>query len=177
MGFGFNLLFVCVLVPLSALLLLIWIITRKKLFGFIVGGIWLTIILLLLLNHLLTVVHAKTKLQKNDYYGSYVIKRDFFKGPQANWQYNSFRFEIRDDDSIFFYCTNKQEILKTYKGKIETTAPYESARLIIKMDQPGHHILTGNPTTVRTNNGFYLVFNSPRFKNVFFRKGEWKPVE
>lgn len=174
MGFAFNLFFVFVLAPLSGLLLLLWIFTKKKLFGIILGSTWLVLILLLIITGIIGIATAKQKLKKEDYYGSYVVNRDFYKGAQADWQYNSFRFEIRKDDSIFFYYTNKEAIIKTYKGMIETTAPYESARLIIKMEQPGHHILTSNPTTVRTSKGFYLVFHSPKFKNVFFKKGKWK---
>lgn len=120
---------------------------------------------------------AKKVLGKEDYYGHYIINRDYFKGRQTDWQYNSFRFEIRENDSIYFYYTDKERILQTFKGKITTTAPYESQRLMIQMDPQGHHILASNPTTYRSAWSFYLVFHSPEFNNVFFKKGKWKAID
>ncbi|TAE89990.1 MAG: hypothetical protein EAY81_01375, partial [Bacteroidetes bacterium] len=122
---------------------------------------------------------AKTELKKKDYYGQYIVNRNYFPGIQADWQYNHFRFEIKENDSIYFYLTDKEKILKTYVGTITTTyrSQYSSARLIINMEQPTHHILTSNPTTYRSTWSFYLVFDSPKFNNVFFKKGQWKPLD
>ena len=116
-------------------------------------------------------------LEKNDYYGQYLINRNYFSGKQADWQYNSFRFEIKDNDSIYFYVTEKQKVIQIFKGTISTIKPTVSERLMLHMAQPTHHILNGNPTTYRSAQGFYLVFNSPKFGNVFFKKGEWKPLK
>ncbi|MCB0515150.1 MAG: hypothetical protein R2798_08500 [Chitinophagales bacterium] len=69
--------------------------------------------------------------------------------------------------------TDKEKILKTYKGTIATTKSYRSERLITNMKQPTHHILSTNPTTYRNTWHFYLVFYSPKFNNVYFKKGEW----
>ena len=52
-----------------------------------------------------------------------------------------------------------------------------SERLIIKMEQPTHHIMTSNPTTYRSARSFYLVFYSPKFNNVYFKKGQWKTLD
>lgn len=120
---------------------------------------------------------SKTVLDKEDYYGHYIINRDYFKGMQTDWQYNSFRFEIRENDSIYFYYTDKERILQTFKGKIRTTDHYESERLMIQMEPPGHHILGSAPTTYRSAWSFYLVFNSPKFNNVFFKKGKWEAID
>ncbi len=114
---------------------------------------------------------------KKDYYGEYVINRDYFKGKQTDWQYNHFRFEITKEDSIFFYVTEGEKIIKSYRGKIKTSTPYSSARLIVQMEQPTHHILKRNPTIYRSAWSFYLVFNSDKFYNVFFKKGKWKPMD
>jgi hypothetical protein len=118
-------------------------------------------------------------LDHEDYYGEYVIKRDFFKGPQSDWQYNHFRFNIKENDSIYFHVTEKERILKTYRGIIETKKRYHksSSTLIVKMAGQPHHILYYNPTTYRSAWSFYLVFNSPKFYNVFFKKGEWEPID
>ena len=66
---------------------------------------------------------AKKILKKEDYYREYIINRDYFPGKQANWQYDHYRFEIKENDSIFFYLTDREKILKTFRGKIATTSP------------------------------------------------------
>ncbi|MEO0899838.1 MAG: hypothetical protein AAFY71_25725 [Bacteroidota bacterium] len=179
MGFGFNLFFISILVPLTGILLIAWLLSRKLWIGKIVGFIWLGIFGLVLLSGIVRWLTTKKVLGKDDYYGQYVINRDYFEGKQADWQYNHFRFEIIDNDSILFYVTDKERILKTYRGKMKTTDPknYRSARLIIEMEEPTHHILTSNPTTYRSAWNFYLVFQSPKFYHVFFEKGEWQPIE
>tara|TARA_R110000737_G_scaffold353171_1_gene402895 strand:+ start:955 stop:1488 length:534 start_codon:yes stop_codon:yes gene_type:complete len=177
MGFGFNLFFIFILVPLTGILLIAWLLSRKLWIGKILGFIWLGIFGLALLSGIVQWLTSKTELEKEDYYGEYVVNRDYFEGEQTDWQYNHFRFEITDEDSIFFYVTDKEKILKTFRGTIKTTTPYSSARLIIEMEQPTHHILTSNPTTYRSAWNFYLVFKSPKFYNVFFEKGKWKPIE
>ena len=177
MGFGFNLFFIFILVPLTGILLIAWLLSRKLWIGKILGFIWLGIFGLALLSGIVQWLTSKTELDKEDYYGEYVVNRDYFEGEQTDWQYNHFRFEITDEDSIFFYVTDKEKILKTFRGTIKTTTPYSSARLIIEMEQPTHHILTSNPTTYRSAWNFYLVFKSPKFYNVFFEKGKWKPIE
>ncbi len=118
----------------------------------------------------------KKNLNKNDYHGTYIINRSYFAGKQADWQYNHFRFEIKDNDSIYFYATNGAKILKTYKGKVSTTENYVSARLILHMDSNTHHIMSQNPTTVRSAWGFTLIFRSPKFNNVYFNKGDWEAL-
>lgn len=178
MGFGFNLFFVLILVPLTGILLVTWLLTRKKLFGKTLGLIWLGIFGLVLLLSIVRWLTAKTELEKKDYYGEYVINRNYFPGRQTDWQYECFRFEIRKNDSIYFYVTEKEKILKTYRGTIKTTSPnqHSSERLIINMEQPTHHIMTSNPTTYRSAWSFYLVFYSPKFNNVYFKRGKWKPL-
>jgi hypothetical protein len=177
MGFGFNLFFIFILVPLTGIFLLIWLLTRKKIVGQTLGIIWIGIFGLILLSRLLQWLTAKTELKKKDYYGKYIVNRDYFRGRQTDWQYENFRFEIKENDSVFFYVTDKEKILKTYRGKIRTTNSYDSERLILHMEQPTHHILASNPTTYRNAWNFYLVFYSPKFNNVFFKKGKWEPLD
>jgi len=177
MGFGFNLFFVFILVPLTAILLLVWLISGKKLFGKTLGVIWLGIFGLIFFSLTVQCLTSKTELEKNDYYGQYVVNRDYFPGRQADWQYENFRFEIKDNDSIYFYVTNKEKILKTYRGTITTSQSYISKRLIINMEQPTNHIVKNNPTTYRSAWSFYLVFKSQKFNNVYFKKGKWEPID
>lgn len=123
-----------------------------------------------------TILHKKI-LDRSDYYGEYVIDRNYFYGKQADWQYSNFRFEIKENDSLYFYVTDGKKINKTYKGTISTIAPYGSARLMIEMEKPTHHILESNPIIYREVWGFFMVFNSPKFHNMYFRKGEWKEIK
>jgi len=176
MGFGFNLFFVFIFIPLTGVLLVTWLFIRKKFIGKILGFIWIGIFGLILFLISLQWLTEKTVLKKKNYYGQYVVNRDY-KGKQTDWQYNTFRFEIKENDSIFFYVTNKEKILKTYRGTITTTTLYPSERLKINMEYPTHHIMSSNPTTYRSAWSFYLVFYSPRFNNVFFKKGKWKSIE
>lgn len=177
MGFGFNLFVAFILIPLTGILLVIWLSTGKKIFGKSIAQIWIGIFGLVLLSGIIRSLTSKTELKKNDYYGQYIVDRDYFPGKQADWQYENFRFEIKDNDSIYFYVTNKAKIVKTYRGTITTTETYNSERLIINMEKPTHHIMTSDPTTYRSTWSFYLVFNSPKFNNVYFKKGEWEPLE
>jgi hypothetical protein len=176
MGFGFNLGMILIVLPLTGLLLLIWIVSRKKIFGVFLGIIWGGIFGLVLLSVVLRPLFEKVTLDKEDYYGQYVVDRTYFSGEQADWQYNYFRFEITENDSIYFYKTEGAAVVEVFKGVVSYPTPYSSARLAIKMDQPTHHVVSSNPITYRNIWGFYLVFNSPRFHNMFFTKGDWEPI-
>lgn len=177
MGFGFNLFFVFILIPTTIITLFIWAITRKKIVGQSIALVWCLILGLVVFVSIIKWVTSKKELEKSDYYGEYIINRDYFKGKQSDWQYNHFRFEIKENDSIYFYRTENDKIITTYKGVVSTTEFYVSQRLIIDMEQPTHHILSTNPTTYRSTWSFYLVFNSPKFHNMFFKKGKWRPLK
>lgn len=170
---------VFILLPLTGVLLIIWAVSKNRIYGKFLGIIWGVILSCLLVLITLRWFFDKTELDKSDYYGEYVINRDYFKGEQTDWQYNHFRFEITDQDSIFFYVTEQAQILETYRGVIQTTDPnnHHSARLIVQMEDSTHHIMRSNPTTYRDAWDFYLVFKSPKFNNVFFKKGQWKVIE
>lgn len=131
MGFGFNLAFIFIIIPLTLLLGILWANSNKPVFGSAIGVLWSGIIVLAILTSILQALHKKIVLQKEDYYGEYVVKRDLFAGTQADWQYNHFRFEITTQDSIFFHVTEQDRIVKTHKGVIRTVDPYGSARLIM----------------------------------------------
>lgn len=120
--------------------------------------------------------YSKIELNKDDICGEYVIDRSQFSGKQADWQYNHFRFKITEDDRIYFYETEGKQVVRTYQGKIEIIDNVECDRFKIIMDNP-HHIIADNPTFYRSNWDFYLVYNSSKFGNVFFKKGTWKAID
>lgn len=172
-----GLAFVFIILPISVILFLLLIFTKKKGFGTALIAMWVGLILLQFLSFIIGPFYKKKTLSKSDFYGQYIIDRSYFSGKQADWQYNNFRFEVKKNDSIYFYVTNGKEILQTYKGSISTRTPYTSARLAIHMEQPTHHILTTHPTIYRDVWSFYLVFNSPKFHNMYFKKGNWEELE
>jgi hypothetical protein len=176
MGFGFNLGMIFIVLPLTGILLLIWLVSQKRIFGVFLAVIWGGIFGLIILSFGLRPFFEKIVLDKEDYYGEYIINSAYFTGSQSDWQYNHFRFEITKDDSIFFYETDDENILTTHKGVITYPKPYNSARLDIKMNQPAHHVTSSNPTTYRQVWDFYLVFHSTKFDNMFFKKDTWKPI-
>lgn len=129
-----------IFLPINGLLLLLWAVLRKRIFGKILGLIWLFCLTVMLVIQFVRHDTPKITLTQSDYVGKYVIKRNLYPGIQADWQYTHFRFQITSDDSLLFYLTDHVKILKTFRGTIKTVAPYYSARLIINMKQPTHHI-------------------------------------
>lgn len=158
-GFGFNLFFVFILLPLTFILLLVWSISGKVIFGKITLILWLGLIGLVVLSGAVRAPSTKDTLNKSDFYSHYIIDRKRYPGMQADWQYESFRFQINSDNTIDFYVMNKGTILETFKGRFATTKPYSSETPIVNMEQPTHHILSTSPTVYRISGGFYLVLN------------------
>jgi hypothetical protein len=78
MGFGFNLLFIFVLVPLTIILLIGWLLTRKVLYGKVLGFIWLLIFMLIVLSFLINAITEKKKLRRKDFTGEYIVDRSYF---------------------------------------------------------------------------------------------------
>lgn len=168
---------VLIIIILSIIFLIIGGISKKSIFFEITGVVWLFILVLILFVGIVNLLTPSNDLEKEDYYGEYIIDRNYFSGKQADWQYNHFRLKITEKDSIFLFITEKEKILKTYKGSITTVKPYNSERLVLQMEKPTHHIIETNPTTYRQGAGkFYLVFNSSKFHNMYFRKGKWKKL-
>ena len=133
---------------------------------------------LLLLMILIYPSWQQIELEPEDYLGSYIIDRYYFRGPQADWQYNHFRFKIRKPNKVFFYQTEGAKIEKVYRGKaFWITKGHSSARIHLEMDSPTHFIIASDPTTFRFVDNFRLVFNTTRFGNVRFRKEKWEALK
>ena len=163
------LLFIFVLGP--TILILAWYGTKNKKVGKILKYLSIGIFILFFIGIIIKILTDKKVLDKDDYYGEYIVDRNIFAGKQADWQYNNFRFKIKENDSIYFYLTDKGKIIKTYNGKIKWNAPNGSVRIKLEMENPTHHIVLENPTTFRSAWDFYIVFHSSKFNNVYFRKG------
>lgn len=174
---GLMLLQVLVFVVVLGAFVLIAVITKKvwaaRLLGLFLAGV----AVLASVGSILNWAISKTVLDQEDYYGDYIVQRNYFPGNQADWQYNHYRFTITEQDSIFFFITEGADVLNTYRGTIRSVAPYGSARLILDMEEPIHHVMSDNPTTYRSAWSFRLVFCSTKFHNMYFEKGEWEPIE
>jgi hypothetical protein len=177
MFLGLQLLILLLISPIIIGIFIYGIRRKTKISGKIILTVYAIVCCLITGLWITRTLNQKIILEQSDFYGEYTIDRNYFSGTQADWQYNNFRFEIKNNDSIFFYVTEGKIVNQTYKGKISSVAPYKSARLIIEMEEPTHHILTSNPTIYREAWDFFMVFNSPKFHNMYFRKGEWKDIE
>ncbi|HEX7414061.1 MAG TPA: hypothetical protein VF411_08440 [Bacteroidia bacterium] len=173
MGGFFLLMFI---LPATAILLVLWLTTWNNLFGKILLCFWLSLFGLMLLGVVVNFFTSKTNLKRNDIYGEYVIARAKCRGKQADWQYDHFRFEIIKPNIFLFHVTDKDKILKTYKGALTFLEEYERPRIVLQVDTPRHHIIEDKPTLYREPFSFYYVFHSTKFGNVFFEKGHWKPI-
>ena len=115
MGFGFNLLLVFILFPLTVFLAIIWLVTKKKLLGRLLAFVWIPVVGIILLVRIFRFITGKKELDHDDIYGDY-IDRTRFPGKQAGWQYDHFRFEITKRNTFLFHLIDKNKILKTYTG-------------------------------------------------------------
>ncbi len=177
MFLGLQLLFLLLISPIIIGVFIYGLKRKTKPIGKIILTIYTIGFSFIVIMSIVGILAQKKVLDKSDFYGEYTIDRNYFSGKQADWQYNNFRFEIKENDSIYFYVTNGKRVNETYRGKISTLAPYKSARLVIEMKKPTHHIITSNPTIYREPWGFFMVFTSPKFHNMYFRKNKWENIE
>jgi len=187
MGKGIIILFYLILLPISLLLLLAWIVTfigwRKHTPIFILLSIWAFFILLTGILWISEPFFKPMILTQQDIYGTYVIDKDRFPGKQADWQYENFRFKITDHNELIFESLIYDSKWKADTVKVsyssgyydEDKKEYCNQKLRVHSDSTSHHIIRDNPTLYRQSfSGFYYVFESEKFGNVFFKKGQWK---
>ncbi|MFM6983381.1 MAG: hypothetical protein ACKOXF_04550 [Chitinophagaceae bacterium] len=115
-------------------------------------------------------LNSDVKLSRSDFYGDYVIDRDYFPGPDAQWQYEHYKFTIRQDDSLFFYVMSGDSVKSVFKGKMNVSNAYASARITFDMQEPIHHVFTEQPLIVRNRWDFNIVLYSPFYNHMYFEK-------
>jgi hypothetical protein len=118
---------------------------------------------------------GKQNFVVNDIYGEYVIDETKFSGFESYWQYDHYRFEIKKDNSFVFYSTEDSIITRTDIGTVSFPTSFGIPTLEINVSHPRCHIINDEPQIVKNGNSFDLVFHSPIYGNVFFKKGKWKP--
>ena len=173
---AFGILFV-LFIGITIVLLILSLIFKKKIFGKIILGLWLFFISIPILYTIESIFTTRKEIEKNDIYGSYVINRNKCEGKQADWQYNHFRFKITEDNKIFFYITEKENIIKTIEGTVEFNHGNTSPQIKLNFEAPKFHVLLENPTLYREIWSFYYVFESNKYGNMFFTKGNWKSID
>lgn len=166
-----------VFLSISILLWILKLIFKKKIFRTLNIGLWIIFFSLPFLIMILDFFTTKTQVDKDDIYGNYVINRQKCPGKQSDWQYNHYRFKITEDDRIYFYITEKENIIKTIEGTVTYNIGYTSPHIKLNFEEPKFHILIENPTLYREIWTFYYVFESKKYGNMFFSKGNWNEID
>lgn len=169
-GFGFNFLIVLVIMPLTIILTVVWVISRKAVLGKMLAIMWGGLFSLIAFIVVLQIFTTKMKVTKNKIYGNYVIDKSKFPGIQANWQYDNFKFKITKKNILHFSYKTSNGKIKTEIIPAKFLEQYYSDRLLIGKDTSRHHIIVDNPTLYRDAWSFYYVLKSDKFGNVFFKK-------
>ncbi|RPD43382.1 hypothetical protein [Paracnuella aquatica] len=168
MGFGFNLIGFPLLLLATGGLVIYAIAKQTWKPLLIVAAIWGLTILLFITATIADYFRTPISLTKADIIGEYRVDTNFFSGTNAKWQYDHYRFKITSSDSIIFYVTNKDTVIKTFKEKIlYSSGPPDLWKV---QSDTTYHILKYPPTLYRGYKKFYYVFKSDIYGNMFFRK-------
>lgn len=169
MGFGFNLIEFPLLL-LATIGLFIYAIgkqTWKPLL--VIAALWGLTILMFILATVFGNFRTPIRLTKADIIEEYRIDTNIFSGTNAKWQYDYYRFTITTNDSIYFYVTNKDTIIRTFKEKISySSGPPDLWKVL--SETITHHVIKYQPTLYRGHKKFYYVFKSDHYGNMCFRK-------
>jgi len=187
MGKGEIAILYLIMLLTTGVLLLTWILTyigwKKHTVFCILLAIWGFFILVIGLSWFSEPYSRPMILTQKDIVGNYVIDKDKFPGKQADWQYENFRFTITDNDKLIFESRIYDNNWKADTINVSYSSGYYdidrkeycNRKLRVHSDSTSHHIIRDNPTLYRQSfNRFYYVFESDKFGNVFFKKGEWK---
>lgn len=181
MGFFFLLMIFFSLAFFSAVLGIIGLFHQSRSIGKFLKVLWLGFGGLIVSGIVLIVVANLwadfRDIHKKDLYGEYVIDRHIFRGKQADWQYNHYRFELTEKGEILFHITDKSRIIKTEVCQISFIENYRHPRLKITVTDSTYHVIDGIPTLYVNGSDFYYVFESSRYGNMFFTKGKWRPLD
>ena len=169
MGFGFNLIgFPLLLLTTGGL---IFYAIAKKTWKplLVVAALWGLTILLFVVSIIANRYSRPVRLTKTDIIGDYRIDTTFFTGTNAKWQYDHYRFTITPSDSIYFYLTKKDTVIRTFRKKISySSGPPDLWK--VHSDTTTYHVIKYPPTLFRGQKKFYYVLKSDQYGNIFFRK-------
>ena len=130
--------------------------------------IWLTPISFILVLIFLSWMSSLTSVDRAKIIGSYAVDDNFYPGENAVWQKKHYRFEVRPDDTFVLFERLGDGSDRPYFGKI-TWANEAIEKWSITMEIP-HHVVDEHPVLYRERFGFYYVFRTKKFGNMFYRK-------
>jgi len=107
-------------------------------------------------------------ITKDRIVGEYEIDTSFYRGTNAEWQKEHFKFEITSEDKFIFFEKLADGSYKKTEAEVEwyRNSPPMLFRLILKSP---HELIDTYPALYRGNRKFYYVFET-KFGNMFYRK-------
>ncbi|MGJ8642303.1 MAG: hypothetical protein ACSHX9_02750 [Luteolibacter sp.] len=105
------------------------------------------------------------KPDRSEIIGHYEIDRSRYPGKQANWQHATYSLEITSTQVIVRDTRTKT----TWKSAIEWYYQPEY-RWKFADSTNRHHIISEGPAIYRESFGYYYVFRSPLYGDMFFLK-------
>lgn len=105
---------------------------------------------------------------KDSIVGCYEVDDRFYPGPNARWQKQLFRFEVGTDNSFVLYERLADGTDKPFFGHV-SWANDSPEKWSIRMRTP-HPVAVKYPLLYRQQHGFYYVFRTKAFGNMFFRR-------
>ena len=166
---GFIAIDLLAIVASIVLLVLYFVMHRRKAFLYAIFAIWVPQILFALIVGIIIWINQPRPLTTDVLIGNYVIDTTFFRGKNAEWQKHTFRLCL-SKDSLILYEKLADGSEKQFRGKVSWESGPPAKWSVSMID--AHHVVDPHPTLYRTTNGhkFYYVFKSKKFGNMFFRK-------
>ena len=130
--------------------------------------IWVTTVIFISFFVLSSWFFSLTTVNKSKIIGRYEVDTTFYPGVNANWQQQHYRFEVRPHSQFAFFERLADGSEKMYLGNI-TWANEKTEKWSISMDID-HHVVPLHPVLYRERFGFYYVFKTKKYGNMFFRK-------
>ena len=163
----------CILIPTTPLLLLVWIykyITKRDHFAlFLLLKIWGICIVLVTLAYFINPLFDPMEVNQNDNFGTYEVIDNLYNKEQSKWQHDNFEITINKDDYLRIYrLIPNRKILDSVRFEFTGSS---NNRIKLFSNTNHHHIIADSPALYRKKfNYFYYVFKSKKFGNVFFTK-------
>lgn len=111
---------------------------------------------------------SPVQISKGSIVGCYEVDDRFYSGPNAQWQKKHFRFEVTSKNTFVLYERLADQTDKPFVGQVNW-ANQRPERWSVTMKTP-HHVVDRHPTLYRQQSGFYYVFRTKKFGNMFFKR-------
>jgi hypothetical protein len=130
----------------------------------LIGSVAITLLLIVVIQ-IENLILRPVQPNNEEIIGHYEIDRSRYPGKQADWQHATYSLQI----------TQNRAIVRDSRTKTEWAYPiiwyYQPVyRWTFKDDEKRHHMVAEGPDLYRQRSGYYYVFNSPLYGDMFFRK-------